>query len=165
MFWIVGALIFVALAFDYINGFHDAANSIATVVSTRVLSPGKAVIWAAFFNFVAAFTFGTAVAKTVGSGMVDVKIVTFSVIFAGVTGAIVWDLITWYYGLPTSSSHALIGGYAGAAVAKAGRSAIIASGWTKTILFIVLSPLIGLVLGFAIMTSIMWIFRWMPPSR
>ena len=120
LLWTVAALIFVALAFDYINGFHDAANSIATVVSTRVLSPGKAVIWAAFFNFVAAFTFGTAVAKTVGSGMVDVKIVTFAVIFAGLIGAIVWDLITWYYGLPTSSSHALIGGYAGAAVAKAG---------------------------------------------
>src|SRR5678815_678858 len=102
------ALIFVALAFDFINGFHDAANSIATVVSTRVLSPGKAVIWAAFFNFVAAFTFGTAVAKTVGSGMVDVKIVTFAVIFSGLMGAIIWDLITWYYGLPTSSSHALI---------------------------------------------------------
>src|SRR6266550_2264477 len=111
---IVAALILVALAFDFINGFHDAANSIATVVSTRVLSPGKAVIWASFFNFVAAFAFGTAVAKTVGSGLVDVKIVTFSVIFAGLVGAIVWDLITWYYGLPTSSSHALIGGYAGA---------------------------------------------------
>jgi PiT family inorganic phosphate transporter len=165
LIWTVGALIFVALAFDYINGFHDAANSIATVVSTRVLSPGKAVIWAAFFNFVAAFTFGTAVAKTVGSGMVDVKIVTFAVIFAGLLGAILWDLITWYYGLPTSSSHALIGGYAGAAVAKAGFSAIIVSGWTKTILFIFLSPLIGLVLGFGIMTANMWIFRWMPPSR
>jgi PiT family inorganic phosphate transporter len=165
LFWTVAGLLFVALAFDYINGFHDAANSIATVVSTRVLSPGKAVIWAAFFNFVAAFTFGTAVAKTVGAGMVDVKIVTFAVIFAGLTGAIIWDLITWYYGLPTSSSHALIGGYAGAAVAKAGLAAIIISGWTKTIVFIVLSPLIGLVLGFGIMTSIMWIFRWMPPSR
>src|SRR5471032_1797548 len=146
-------LIAVALAFDYINGFHDAANSIATVVSTRVLSPGQAVIWAAFFNFVAAFTFGTAVAKTVGSGMVDLKIVTFAVIFAGLTGAILWDLITWYYGLPTSSSHALFGGYAGAAVAKAGFKAIIISGWTKTILFIFLSPLIGLVLGFGIMTA------------
>ena len=119
------ALIAVALIFDYINGFHDAANSIATVVSTRVLSPGKAVIWAAFFNFVAAFGFGTAVAQTVGSGMVDLKVVTFAVIFAGLTGAIVWDLITWYYGLPTSSSHALFGGYAGAAVAKAGFVAII----------------------------------------
>ena len=119
------ALIFVALLFDYINGFHDAANSIATIVSTRVLTPGKAVIWAAFFNFVAAFTFGTAVAKTVGSGLVDIKVVTFAVIFAGLMGAIIWDLITWYYGLPTSSSHALIGGYAGAAVAKAGFGAII----------------------------------------
>ena len=123
MFWIVVGLITVALVFDYINGFHDAANSIATVVSTRVLSPGKAVIWAAFFNFVAAFTFGTAVANTVGAGMIDIHIVTFSVIFAGLAGAIIWDLITWYYGLPTSSSHALIGGYGGAAVAKAGFSA------------------------------------------
>jgi inorganic phosphate transporter, PiT family len=159
------ALIIVALIFDFINGFHDAANSIATVVSTRVLSPGRAVLWAAFFNFVAAFTFGTAVAKTVGSGMVDVKIVTFAVIFGGLSGAIIWDLITWYYGLPTSSSHALIGGYAGAAVAKAGVAAIIPGGWTKTVLFIFLSPLIGLALGFLIMTSILWIFRWMPPSR
>src|SRR5437762_6510347 len=158
-------LILVALTFDFINGFHDAANSIATVVSTRVLSPGKAVVWAAVFNFVAAFTFGTAVAKTVGSGLVDIHIVSFSVIFAGLIGAIAWDLITWYYGLPTSSSHALIGGYAGAAVAKAGFAAIISSGWTKTILFIFLSPLIGLLLGFGIMTANMWIFRWFPPSR
>src|SRR5215203_3717602 len=122
---VVIALVLLALAFDYINGFHDAANSIATVVSTRVLTPGQAVIWAAFFNFVAAFTFGTAVAKTVGSGMVDLKIVTFAVIFGGLSGAIIWDLITWYYGLPTSSSHALIGGYAGAAVAKAGFAALV----------------------------------------
>ena len=161
----VVALVCVALIFDFINGFHDAANSIATVVSTRVLSPGKAVIWAAFFNFIAAFTFGTAVAKTVGSGMVDVNIVTFAVIFGGLSGAIIWDLITWYYGLPTSSSHALVGGYAGAAVAKAGFAAIIPGGWTKTILFIFLSPLVGLLLGWAIMTSIFWVFRWMPPSR
>ena len=165
MFWIVVALILVALFFDYINGFHDAANSIATVVSTRVLSPGKAVVWAAFFNFVAAFTFGTAVARTVGSGMIDVHIVTFAVILGGLIGAIVWDLITWYFGLPTSSSHALIGGYAGAAVAKAGFAAIIPSGWTKTIIFIFLSPLIGLVAGLALMTAIFWIFRWTPPSR
>src|SRR3989441_2746568 len=114
MFSIVSALILIALLFDYINGFHDAANSIATVVSTRVLSPGKAVIWAAFFNFVAAFAFGTAVARTVGAGMIDINIVTFAVIFGGLTGAIIWDLITWYFGLPTSSSHALIGGGAGA---------------------------------------------------
>jgi inorganic phosphate transporter, PiT family len=165
MLAIVGALILVALVFDYINGFHDAANSIATVVSTRVLSPGKAVIWAAFFNFVAAFTFGTAVARTVGAGMIDIQIVTFAVIFGGLVGAIVWDLITWHYGLPTSSSHALIGGYAGAAVAKAGFAAILPGGWTLTLIFIVLSPLIGLTIGLTMMTSIFWIFRWTPPSR
>src|SRR5712692_5471775 len=165
MYWTVVALILVALFFDYINGFHDAANSIATVVSTRVLSPGKAVIWAAFFNFVAAFAFGTAVARTVGSGMIDINIVTFSVIFGGLTGAIIWDLITWYFGLPTSSSHALVGGYAGAAVAKAGFGAVITSGWTKTIIFIFLSPLIGMTAGFLLMVSIHWLFRWTPPSR
>jgi PiT family inorganic phosphate transporter len=164
--WIIVILtVAVAFAFDVINGFHDAANSIATVVSTRVLSPGKAVIWAAFFNFVAAFTFGTAVARTVGAGMIDINIVTFAVIFGGLTGAIVWDLITWYYGLPTSSSHALIGGYAGAAVAKAGFTAVVPAGWTKTLIFIVLSPLIGMLLGLILMTSIFWIFRWTPPSR
>jgi PiT family inorganic phosphate transporter len=165
MFWVVLGLVGVALCFDYINGFHDAANSIATVVSTRVLSPGKAVIWAAFFNFVAAFVFGTAVANTVGKGMIDIRIVTFAVVFGGLTGAIIWDLITWYFGLPTSSSHALIGGYAGAAVAKAGFAAIILSGWTKTVIFIFLSPLIGLVAGLTLMTAILWIFRWTPPSR
>jgi len=161
----VSALILIALLFDYINGFHDAANSIATVVSTRVLSPGKAVIWAAFFNFVAAFTFGTAVARTVGSGMIDLDIVTFAVIFGGLVGAIVWDLITWYFGLPTSSSHALFGGYAGAAVAKAGFGAIVPAGWIKTILFIFLSPIIGMALGFGLMLAILWLFRWTPPSR
>ena len=158
-------LILVALVFDYINGFHDAANSIATIVSTRVLSPGKAVIWAAFFNFIAAFTFGTAVAKTVGSGLVDISIVTFAVIFAGLVGAIVWDLITWYYGLPTSSSHALIGGYAGAAVAKAGLGAIIVSGWTKTLIFIVLAPLIGMSIAFVLMVALLWIFKGFSPGR
>jgi inorganic phosphate transporter, PiT family len=162
---IVVALIALALIFDYINGFHDAANSIATIVSTRVLSPGKAVVWAAFFNFIAAFTFGTAVAKTVGSGMIDINIVTFAVVFGGLIGAIVWDLITWYFGLPTSSSHALIGGYAGAAVAKAGFAAIIPGGWTMTLIFIFLSPLIGLTAGLTLMTSIFWLFRWTPPSR
>jgi len=161
----VVGLIFVALIFDYINGFHDAANSIATVVSTRVLSPGKAVIWAAVFNFIAAFTFGTAVAKTVGAGLVDIHIVSFTVIFAGLIGAIVWDLITWYYGLPTSSSHALIGGYAGAAVAKAGWGAIIASGWTKTLIFIVLAPLMGMGLGFVIMLVTMWLLHGVAPGR
>ena len=165
MFWVVAGLVLVALLFDFINGFHDAANSIATVVSTRVLSPGKAVIWAAFFNFVAAFTFGTAVANTVGKGMIDINVVTFSVILGGLSGAIIWDLITWYYGLPTSSSHALVGGYAGAAVAKAGFGAIITGGWSKTILFIFLSPLIGLTAGFGLMVAIHWIFRWTPPSR
>src|SRR3977135_3193801 len=115
LLWTVGALIFVALVFDYINGFHDAANSIATVVSTRVLSPGKAVIWSAFFNFVAAFVFGTGVAQTIGKGTVDISIVTLSVIGAGLTGAIAWSLLTWFLALPTSSSHALIGGYAAAA--------------------------------------------------
>src|SRR5512144_2459223 len=128
-------LILVALFFDYINGFHDAANSIATVVSTRVLSPGKAVIWAAFFNFVAAFGFGTAVATTIGKGMIDVSVVTFGVIFAGLAGAIAWDVITWYFGLPTSSSHALMGGYGGAAVARAGWGVVIPAGWIKTIVF------------------------------
>jgi len=161
----VALLIFVALVFDYINGFHDAANSIATVVSTRVLSPGKAVVWAAFFNFAAAFLVGTAVAKTVGSGMVDLKVVTLVVILAGLLGAIAWNLFTWFMGLPTSSSHALFGGYAGAAVCKAGFGAIIVSGWTKTLIFIVVAPLVGLVVGLALMTSLFWIFRWMPPSR
>jgi PiT family inorganic phosphate transporter len=164
-FALVVLVIVVALIFDYINGFHDAANSIATVVSTRVLSPGHAVIWAAFFNFVAAFVFGTAVAKTVGSGMVDINIVTTSVILAGLIGAIVWDLITWYYGLPTSSSHALIGGYAGAAVAKVGVVALIPSGWTKTLIFIVLAPGIGFALGFVIMVLVYWLCRNIAPSR
>jgi PiT family inorganic phosphate transporter len=165
MLYIVGGLILVALFFDFINGFHDAANSIATVVSTRVLSPGQAVIWAAFFNFVAAFTFGTGVAQTIGAKMIDINIVTFAVIFGGLAGAIIWDLITWYFGLPTSSSHALVGGYAGAAVAKAGFAAIIPGGWTKTLVFIVLSPLIGLVAGMLLMTAVSWIFRWTPPGR
>jgi PiT family inorganic phosphate transporter len=162
---VVCALILLALCFDFINGFHDAANSIATVVSTRVLSPGQAVAWAAFFNFVAAFGFGTAVAKTVGSGMIDLDTVTFAVIAAGLFGAIAWDLITWYFGLPTSSSHALFGGYAGAAVAKAGMGAIIVSGWTKTLVFIVVAPAIGLVVGLTVMTALYWTFRGTPPQR
>ena len=158
-------IIVVALIFDYINGFHDAANSIATVVSTRVLSPGKAVIWAAFFNFVAAFGFGTAVAKTVGAGMVDLSVVTPSVIFAGLIGAIIWDLITWYYGLPTSSSHALFGGYAGAAVASAGFGAIIASGWYKTLIFIVVAPVIGMAVGRLLMGMSLWLFQASTPRK
>jgi PiT family inorganic phosphate transporter len=161
----VVALIFVALAFDYINGFHDAANSIATVVSTRVLSPGQAVVWAAFFNFIAAFTFGTAVAKTIGKGMIDLSAVTFGVIFGGLMGAIIWDLITWYFGLPTSSSHALIGGYAGAAIANAGMGVIIVSGWTKTLIYIILAPLIGMTLGLILAVAIFWIFQGASPLR
>ncbi len=164
MLAVVVLLILVALIFDFINGFHDAANSIATVVSTRVLSPGKAVAWAAFFNFVAAFGFGTAVATTIGKGMIDVSVVTFAVVFAGLAGAILWDLITWYFGLPTSSSHALMGGYAGAAVARAGWKVIIASGWTKTLIFIVLSPLIGMSAGLALMTAVTWIARDATPG-
>ena len=161
----VVGLILLALIFDFINGFHDAANSIATIVSTRVLSPGKAVVWAAFFNFIAAFGFGTAVAKTVGSGMVDLDIVTYTVIFGGLIGAITWNLITWYYGLPTSSSHALFGGYAGAAVAKAGFGSLIAAGWTKTLIFIVVAPMIGLAVGLSLMTAIYWLFQGARPAR
>jgi len=158
-------IILVALAFDFLNGFHDAANSIATVVSTRVLSPQKAVLWAAFFNFVAAFVLGTHVAKTMGKGMIDLSVVTQEVILAGLIGAITWNLVTWYYGLPVSSSHALIGGYAGAAVAKAGPVAILLSGWTKTLIFIVLAPFIGAFLGFFLMVSVTWIFRRWHPFR
>lgn len=162
---LVVTVIVVALVFDFINGFHDAANSIATVVSTRVLSPAKAVVWAAFFNFAAAFIVGTAVASTVGRGMVDLSVVTASVILAGLIGAIVWDLITWYYGLPTSSSHAIIGGYAGAAIVKAGLGALIPSGWSKTLTFIVLAPGIGFALGFSFMATVTWICRRTPPGR
>src|SRR5438876_422951 len=165
MFWRVAFLILTALFFDYVNGFHDAANSIATVVSTRVLTPGKAVIWAAFFNFVAAFTFGTAVATTIGAGMIDRNVVTLAVILSGLTGAISWDVITWYFGLPTSSSHALIGGYAGAAVAKAGFTAIIAQGWVKTLVFIVVAPLMGLTLALALTVALSWALRRSLPRK
>jgi len=155
----IGFIIFIALAFDFTNGIHDSANSVATVVSTRVLSPRQAVAWAAFFNFVAFAVFGTAVAKTIGSGMIDISIVDPIVILAGLLGAISWNLITWYLGLPTSSSHALIGGYAGAAIAKAGFGALILSGWTKTLIFIVLAPLIGLILGVIFITITTWVVR------
>ncbi|HEX8904661.1 MAG TPA: inorganic phosphate transporter [Longimicrobiaceae bacterium] len=158
-------IIAVAFAFDFVNGFHDSANSIATVVGTRVLSPFKAVLWAATFNFAALFVVGTAVAKTVGKGMIDVDIVTPSVILGGLLGAISWNLITWWFGLPSSSSHALLGGYAGAAVAKAGWASIIWSGWTKTILFIFLSPLIGMLLGFSLMVLVYWLFQRTSPGR
>ena len=159
------AIILVALIFDFLNGFHDAANSIATVVSTRVLKPQHAVIWAAFFNFVAAFVLGTHVAKTIGKGMIDISIVTQEVILAGLLGAIFWNLVTWYYGIPVSSSHALVGGYAGAAVAKAGLGAILWAGWTKTLIFIVLAPTIGLTLGFLLMVAVTWIFRRARPFK
>jgi PiT family inorganic phosphate transporter len=161
----VVAIVAVAFVFDFINGFHDSANSIATVVGTRVLSPIAAVIWAAFFNFMAAFTVGTAVAKTVGRGMIDIAVVDPNVILAGLLGAIIWNLITWFYGLPSSSSHALIGGYAGAAVAKAGFAAIIPSGWTKTLIFIVLSPVIGMLLGYLLMVIVYWLFQRTSPHR
>jgi PiT family inorganic phosphate transporter len=152
-------IIFIALVFDFINGFHDAANSIATVVSTRVLTPLQAVVWAAFFNFVAAFGFGVSVARTVGKGVVDTAVVDQWVIVAGLIGAIVWDLITWAWGLPTSSSHALIGGFAGAAVVKAGFGSLIASGLVKIGLFMILAPLIGLLVGFVMMVLVINVFK------
>ena len=164
-------IIVVALIFDYVNGFHDAANSIATVVATRVLSPGVAVAWAAFFNFIAFLVFGTAVAKTIGGDMVDIAKIPGNdqlfVLLAGVLGAIIWNLITWYLGLPTSSSHALVGAYAGSAIASyvwhfgffGAETVLKAEGWIKTLLFIVLSPLIGMTLGFILMTTVYWIFH------
>ena len=161
-------LVAVALVFDYINGFHDAANSIATVVSTRVLSPGKAVVWAAFFNFIAAFVFGTGVAQTIGKGTVDISIVTLPVIFAGLSGAIIWSLLTWLLALPTSSSHALIGGYAGGAIARGGMAAVLCescTAWPKILTFIVVSPLIGTAIGHLLMVAILWIFRRATPRR
>src|SRR5512136_1986395 len=150
-------IIFIALVFDFTNGMHDAANSISTIVSTRVLSPRQAVIWAAFFNFVAFLIFGTTVATTIGKGMIDIKTVTTTVILAGIGGAISWNMITWYFGLPSSSSHALIGGYAGAAIVKSGLGVIIVSGWYKTLMFIVLAPTIGLCLGFIFKIITIWI--------
>ncbi len=166
-------IIIIALVFDYVNGFHDAANSIATVVATRVLSPGVAVAWAAFFNFIAFVVFGTAVAKTIGGDMVNITAIAedyrLYVLLAGLLGAIVWNLITWYLGLPTSSSHALVGGYAGGAIAAyiggngfvGVSNVLIASGWIKTLSFIVLSPLIGMSLGFVMMVLVYWIFQRM----
>src|SRR5258708_6462797 len=157
--WFVLAIVGVALIFDFSNGFHDAANSIATGVYTRVLSPTAAVVWAGCFNFIAVFVFGTAVAKTMGKGLVDISIVDATVVLAGLLGAIAWNLITWYAGLPSSSSHALMGGYAGAAVAKAGTHAIIASGWVKPLAFIVLSPLIGMAVSFTLTVGLSWLLR------
>ena len=165
MLTVVLFIVLVALIFDFINGFHDAANSIATVVSTRVLTPLQAVVWAAFFNFVAAFGFGVQVAKTVGKGVVESNVVDQWVILAGLVGAIAWDLITWYWGLPTSSSHALIGGFAGAAVVKAGFGSLIASGLIKIGVFMVLAPLIGLTVGFMLMLATMHVFKRETPGR
>ena len=171
---LVTITILTALLFDFFNGFHDAANSIATVVSTRVLPPKVAVFWAAFFNFIAAFLLGTAVAHTIGKGMIRIDVVTQYVVLAGLVGAIVWDILTWWWGLPTSSSHALIGGYAGAAIARAwfmsgslheAWGVIIPGGWTKTLLFIVLSPLIGLVIGYGAMVAVLWIFKGKSPQQ
>ena len=162
-------IILIALCFDFFNGFHDSANSIATIVSTRVLTPGMAVCWAAFFNFVSAFTFGTAVAGTIGEGFVNLSLVTPYVMLAGIVGAIAWDIITWWFGLPTSSSHALIGGYAGAAMARSAFEfgigscfhALIPGKWIPTLAFIVIAPLLGMVAAFTLMVAVYWIFqRW-----
>ncbi len=158
-------IVLIALVFDFVNGFHDAANSIATVVATRVLTPAAAVTLAAVFNFLAAFLLGTGVAATIGGGFVNTRIVTPYVILAGLVGAVAWNLLTWFLALPVSSSHALIGGYAGAAVAKAGFGALIVGKWPSTLLFIVLAPLIGLVLGYLLMVAVYWIFRGYSPGR
>jgi PiT family inorganic phosphate transporter len=157
-------IIVIALVFDYTNGMHDAANSISTIVSTRVLSPRLAVIWAAVFNFVAFLIFSTTVAETIGHGMIDIKTITPTVVLAGLGGAIFWNMITWYFGLPSSSSHALIGGYAGAAIVKSGFGVIITSGWTKILIFIVLSPTIGLLLGFLLKIATIWVIYKQKPA-
>ncbi len=159
LLWVLILLIALALAFDFMNGFHDAANSIATIVSTGVLRPGQAVLWAATFNFIALFIFGLSVAATIGKGMVNPAIVDYHVIFGALVGAILWNVITWYFGIPSSSSHALIGGMIGAAVAKAGTGALIGSGITKTVIFILVSPTLGFVLGGLLMLIVSWLFR------
>ncbi len=164
MVWYILAIVGVAFIFDYINGFHDSANSIATIVGTRVLSPFTAVVWAATFNFIALFIFETKVAKTIGSGMIDIAIVNPDVILAGLLGAITWNLITWWYGIPSSSSHALIGGYGGAAIAKAGFGALLLPGWVKPIIFIFLSPMVGMLAGWLLMVASTWIFRKARPA-
>ncbi len=159
------SLIALALLFDFLNGFHDSANSIATVVSTRVLTPRKAVVWAAFFNFVAFLFFGLHVANTIGKGIIDITIVDKGVIFATLVGACSWDVITWYWGLPTSSSHALIGGMVGAALVKVGSQALVWSGITKTIIFIFVSPILGLILGVTLGTAVYWVCRKSTPGK
>ncbi len=162
---LVVLIVCVALVFDFVNGFHDAANSVATVVATRVLTPLAAVALAAVFNFLAAFFLGTGVAATVGEGFVNPRIVTPYVILAGLLGAIIWNLVTWFLGLPVSSSHALIGGYAGAALAKAGKHALIVGKWPNTVLFIVLAPLLGFLFGYLLMVIVYWTFRRATPAR
>ena len=164
-FYLLITVIILTLTFEFSNGWHDAANSIATVVSTRVLTPFRAVAWAAFWNFIAAFVFGTAVAKTIGKGMVHIETVNQQVLLAGLLGAILWNLITLILGLPTSSSHALMGGYGGAAVANAGFQAIIISGWTKPVLFIFLSPVIGTLVSMSVTTATSWIVRRQRPLK
>ena len=160
------AIVIVAFAFDFINGFHDSANSIATIVGTRVLNPFTAVLWAATFNFAALFTVGTAVASTIGKGMIDISFVDANVILGGLLGAIIWNLVTWFFGLPSSSSHALIGGYAGSAVSKAGLAAILwGRKWIETLEFIALSPIIGMLAGFTLMIAVYWIFKRASPHR
>jgi PiT family inorganic phosphate transporter len=159
-------IVLIALVFDFFNGFHDAANSIATIVSTRVLTPRKAVLWAAFFNFLAAFLFtGHNVAKTIGRGLVTPSLVNEYVILAALLGAIAWNIITWYFGIPSSSSHALMGGLGGAAIMRVGFSSIIWSGWIKTLIFIVVAPMLGMVLGFGMMMLLMWMFHKHPSSK
>jgi PiT family inorganic phosphate transporter len=163
--WVVVMLVILAIAFDFMNGFHDAANSIATVVSTGVLKPGQAVLFAAFFNFIAIFIFHLSVAATVGKGIVQPGIVDTHVVFGALTGAITWNLLTWYYGIPSSSSHALIGGIVGAVIAKAGASALISSGIMKTVAFIFVSPLLGFLLGSLMMVVVAWVCRRATPSK
>ncbi|ABM95968.1 inorganic phosphate transporter [Methylibium sp. Pch-M] len=164
-FWVVALLVLLAIAFDFMNGFHDAANSIATVVSTGVLKPQQAVVFAAFFNFVAIFVFHLSVAATVGKGIVQPGIVDPNVVFGALVGAIAWNLITWYYGIPSSSSHALIGGIVGAVIAKAGPDALVLAGVMKTVAFILVSPLLGFVLGSGLMVLVAWMFRGKTPLR
>lgn len=163
--WLILGLVFIALVFDFINGFHDAANSIATIVSTRVLSPQAAVWWAALFNFLAVFVFGTAVAKTIGKGIVDVHAIDSWMLLSALVGAITWNMITWYWGLPSSSSHALVGGLVGAGIAKAGIKVLVWSGIQKTLIFIVVSPLLGMVLGFFYMVAIFWLCKDVTPRN
>jgi PiT family inorganic phosphate transporter len=164
-FWVVALLVVLAIAFDFMNGFHDAANSIATVVSTGVLKPQHAVLFAAFFNFIALFVFQLKVAATVGKGIVEPGVVDHYVVFGALIGAIAWNVITWWYGIPSSSSHALIGGIVGAVIAKAGAGALITAGVWKTVAFIFVSPLLGFLLGSLLMVAVAWVFRGTPSLR